>query len=79
MKKTTMILLVAAAIVLTSCFKNGHASSVFSLGTTFEMSETDTGQYIKDSLMYSPGNKSHSSSPNLQVSIKVIRADSSFQ
>ena len=54
MKKTTMILLVAAAIVLTSCFKNGHASSVFSLGTTFEMSETDTGQYIKDSLMYSP-------------------------
>ena len=54
MKKTTMILLVAAAIILASCVKAGRASSVFSIGTTFEMSESDLEQYMVDSLMYAP-------------------------
>ena len=49
-----MILLGAAAIILASCIKAGRASSVFSVGTTFEMSESDLEQYMVDSLMYAP-------------------------
>ena len=56
MKNSVKIIAILAAIVaLSSCMgKEQRASSTFTLGTTFEMYESDIPKYVVDSMMFSP-------------------------
>ena len=54
MKNSTLILLAAVSLVVSSCFERGRSSSTFALGTNFEMNDYDIEKYTKDSIMYAP-------------------------
>ncbi|MBQ8061115.1 MAG: DUF4465 domain-containing protein [Bacteroidales bacterium] len=56
MKNSIKVLAAFAAILsLVSCMEKGtRSSSTFTLGTTFEMYESDMPKYVVDSMMFSP-------------------------
>ena len=55
MKHSFKIVMVVAAVALvTSCMETKRATSTFSLGTTFEMTDYDIEKNVVDSIMFSP-------------------------
>ncbi|MBR7003597.1 MAG: DUF4465 domain-containing protein [Bacteroidales bacterium] len=55
MKNSFKIVMVVAAVALvTSCMETKRATSTFSLGTTFEMTDYEIEKNVVDSIMFSP-------------------------